>query len=84
MTTEEFDVLDELYFVISFDQLKQETGLEEDALRKILARLLENDWIECYGDQKEPIPERQLDFQESYKFYSYLATKKGLIAHTKG
>jgi hypothetical protein len=84
MTTEEFDVLDELYFVASFGQLLARTGMDELVLKSTLGRLLGKSWIECHGDDHEAIHESNIDFESSFKKYSYLATKEGLLVHTKG
>ncbi len=81
MTDLEFDVLDELYFVISFDDLKQATELDTETLRKVLLGLLKKRWIKCFRDQAEEIDPEALNFEQNYKQYAYLATKEGLMAH---
>ena len=81
MTDLEFDVLDELYFVISFDDLKHATELDTETLRKVLFGLLEKRWIKCFRNQSEDIDLESVNFEQNYKQYAYLATKEGLMAH---
>jgi hypothetical protein len=81
MTDLEFDVLDELYFVISFDDLKRATELDTETLRKVLLGLLEKSWVKCFGDHEEEIKPETLDFEQNYSQYAYLASKEGLMKH---
>ena len=81
MTDLEFDVLDELYFVISYKDLLSATELEESALYGCLKSLLAKGWIKCFKGMDNEIISAELDFESNYRAYSYLATKKGLLAH---
>jgi hypothetical protein len=81
MTDLEFDVLDELYFVISFDDLKGATELDTETLRKVLFGLLEKHWVKCFGDHEEEIEPETLNFEQNYRQYAYLASKEGLMVH---
>ena len=81
MTDQEFDVLDELYFVQSFEEVMEATALPPDTLRKVLEDLLEKGWIRCMLSRNEDISGEEINFQENYEHYFYLATKAGLIAH---
>ena len=81
MTDLEFDVLDELYFVIAFEALLEATELEEHELYTCLIELVSKGWVKCFKDMDEELPHSEVDLSRNYKNYSYLATKKGLLAH---
>jgi hypothetical protein len=81
MSDLEFDVLDELYFVQSFEHLKLTLGWEDDLLRDTLHKLLDKKWIRCYLNPNEEIFGDDIDFKTSYWKYYYLASKAGLFAH---
>lgn len=82
MSDEEFDVLDELYFVQSFSDLLILTEKSADQLAPVLKSLYEKGWIKVMENVDDEIPKDKLDFdslqnQESF----FLATKNGLMAH---
>ena len=81
MTDLEFEVLDELYFVISFDELKQATELDGETLCMVLRDLLNKEWIKCFRDRVEPVGVEEIKFELDYTKYYYLASKEGLLAH---
>ena len=81
MTDEEFDVMDELYFVQSFSSLKAQLSFSSDELRGILAALLHKGWIKCFYNMDDEVSGQQLDFENQFENYSYLATKQGLLEH---
>lgn len=81
MSETEYAVLDELYFLSSFDELLERTGLSEEVLRACLAGLWAKEWIRCYQGRKEEIPQEEVNLEESYARYCYFASKKGLFAH---
>lgn len=81
MTDEEFDVLDELYFVQPFSHLVEELSMNADRLRAVLAALLKKGWIKCFYNMSDEVFERELDFENQFEHYFYLATKQGLLAH---
>ena len=81
MSDQEFDVLDELYFVQSFDEVKEATDLEDETLKQVLQGLMEKGWIRCMDSREGEVNADKIDFQTHYKQYFYLATKKGLLAH---
>lgn len=80
MTEEEFDLMDELYFVYSYDHLKKELDWEDEKLLATLQLLYEKEWIKCFlgPDVEVFIGE---DIKNRGKSYFYLATKKGLMEH---
>lgn len=82
MTDPEFDILDELYFVTSFRDLLQKTGLPETALKQGLRGLLEQGLIRSFW----PDPDTELAYEESSfgaisQDCYYLASKEGLLQH---
>lgn len=81
MSDLEYDVLDELYFVQSYNYLKNTLSWEDDMLRDTLKRLLEKGWIKCFVDPKEEIFDNEIDIDTQYRKYFYLASKAGLFAH---
>ncbi len=81
MSDLEFDVLDELYFVHSFEELMELTDLEEDELKPVLQKLLNKGWIKCLENVNDEVTEEEMDFELQYRRYYYLATKSGLMAH---
>lgn len=80
MSDEEFDLLDELYFVQNYDFIKESLGWEDELLLNTLNALYQNDMIKCLTT---PDTERfdAVDILAEGKNLFYLATKKGLMAH---
>ncbi|MBS0000979.1 MAG: hypothetical protein KFF73_18490 [Cyclobacteriaceae bacterium] len=81
MSDLEFDVLDELYFVQPYEQLRSTLSWDDDMLRDTLEKLLDKGWIRCYINPSEEIFKVDIDFEISYRNYFYLASKAGLFAH---
>jgi hypothetical protein len=80
MTALEFDLLDELYFVISFEALQKELNWETSVLKTELTNLLQKGWVKYINAQT--MIDVPLDLiQSDYQLYLYLATKQGLLAH---
>jgi hypothetical protein len=81
MSDEEFDVLDELYFVHPYAYLRETLGWEEMRLLDTLTILIEKGWVKCFTKPDQECFEA-VNLQEVGKELLYLATKKGLMAHT--
>ncbi|TXK23265.1 hypothetical protein FVR03_22805 [Pontibacter qinzhouensis] len=82
MSENEFDLLDELYFVTSYTDLRSTLSLTDDELCAGLKRLLEQGYIKIFY----PDPDTEQEFNEKAfshhcKEYFFLATKAGLIVH---
>ena len=82
MTDSEFDILDELYFVASFRDLLQKTGLPAPQLKEGLRSLLEQGLARSFW----PDPDTELAYEESSfgaisQDCYYLASKEGLLQH---
>ncbi|PIB36150.1 hypothetical protein BFP72_12470 [Reichenbachiella sp. 5M10] len=82
MSDYEYDVLDELYFLISFQELKSNVGMEDEEIRPVLTKLHQKGWIKCFEAPDEEVKEEEVDLEIDFRKYSYLATKAGLKAHT--
>ncbi|MFY0592745.1 hypothetical protein [Roseivirga sp.] len=81
MTDEEFDVLDELYFVQPFTFLLEELSMSAEEIKPVLKLLLDKGWVKCLRDMNNEVFDEDLKFEENYQNYFYLASKKGLLAH---
>lgn len=81
MSDEEFDVMDELYFVQSFNYLIEELEMSAEELKEVLKTLLSKGWVKCFYNMNDEVFEDKLDFDNEFKDYYYLATKPGLLAH---
>jgi hypothetical protein len=80
MTDEEFDLLDELYFVQSYQYLKETLGWEDDMLLATLQLLYQKKFIKCLRQPDEEIFEKVDIIREGTDLF-YLASKKGLMEH---
>lgn len=76
-----YQVLSELYFVISYDELKSSLGMEDENLLIVLIQLYEKGWIRCYDGLDNELVGAEVDLEKSYHNYHYLASKEGLFAH---
>lgn len=81
MSDLEFDLLDELYFIQSYHQIKDTLGWDDDMLRATLDQLQKKGWIKCYASPNEELFGKEIDLQTQYRNYYYLASKEGLFAH---
>ena len=82
MNDTEFDILDELYFVTSFQELKQNLGFAEEQLCQGLKRLAKSGFVKClYPDPDSEIEFEESTFAENCRNYFFLATKEGLLQH---
>lgn len=79
----EFEVMDHLYFVTSFEELKELSNLDEKELVNILLGLIRNGWVKCYADPDNEINISEAELKTNYYNYEYLATKRGLLAHNR-
>ena len=81
MTDIEFDIIDELYFVTSYSDLKEATQLSDDILKGNLISLTQKGWIRVYKEINEESEIDKLDLEKDIKLYFYLASKQGLLKH---
>lgn len=81
MTTDEFEVIDELYFVISYEDLQKVTEFSDERLIHTLKNIYKQGWIRVYKTADEEMHEHDVDLDNKAQAYFYLATKSGLHAH---
>jgi hypothetical protein len=81
MTDQEYDVLDELYFLTSFYDLSKRCQLESEQLLDVLRTLLDKGWLNCFIEKDVPLMAEEVDLDRYYSQYYYLASKSGLFAH---
>ena len=82
MSDLEYDILDELYFLIHFDQLIANFGLSDDEIKPVLVKLFRKGWIRCYTEPDVELDRNEVDLEINFRKYFYLASKEGLKAHT--
>lgn len=81
MTNDESLIIDELYFVTSYQELLGNTGLEEELFNNLLHQLVKVGYVQQLhynGTDFEKMDQPDVNALEEY---SYLATKKALLAH---
>jgi len=81
MTDLEFEILDEIYFVESFENLQEKLNITEEELKGTLRKMIEKGWVKCFANQYTEVIFDTHSFEEKYRIYHYLATKEGLLAH---
>lgn len=82
MTDAEFDILDELYFVTSFAELRKQLHLPDAELTAGLGQLAEKGYVKClFPDPDSEIAFDLTAFRADYANYYFLATKEGLLHH---
>lgn len=84
MSEREFDLLDELYFITPYKQLKQSLGWDDRLLADLLQTLYRKGWIRCFEGPVREVPEGLADPGQNFARYHYLASKAGLMAHQHG
>lgn len=80
MSDDEFELLDELYFLQSYGFLKTELNWDDERLMFNLQQLAGRGWIKCYKGPDEEVFEDPQIFTNGKELY-YLATKQGLLKH---
>lgn len=81
MSDLEFDILDQLYFVIGLEELSNEMQMSADELWISLQKMIEKGWVKVMLYQSdEEVELSQVSVTSLYQ-YVFLATKKGLLAH---
>jgi len=80
MSEEEFDLLDELYFVQPYNYLKETLGWDDEKLLVNLQQLYNKGFIKCLSHPDKEIFDN-VKITENGTGYFYLATKNGLMNH---
>ena len=81
MTDEEFDIIDELYFVTAYEKLKEATDFSDSQLKKNLVQMAKKGWVRVYKSVDEESELDKLDMNKDFQSFFYLASKKGLFEH---
>ena len=82
MTENEFTILDELYFVTSYPDLKSTSALSDNELCAALHDLIAKGYIKIlYPDPDTEHTYDEHSFGLHCQDYFYLATKAGLVVH---
>ncbi|MDB5257634.1 MAG: hypothetical protein JWM14_2329 [Chitinophagaceae bacterium] len=82
MTDQEFDILDELYFVISFQDLMRNLSWSASDILPVLKQLVAKEMVKCIDPQsEEEVTLSVADLDKQYNKILFLATKKGLMEH---
>ena len=81
MTDIEFELIDSLYFVQTFDFLCKEMELNENDLRALLIETVQKDWVKVMDKESDEEILSPEIWTANCSDYYYLATKKGLFAH---
>ncbi len=80
MSENEFDLLNELYFVQHYRELKEAIGWDDELVLITLQLLFSKGYIKCLKTPDDEVF-GGIDFQITGKDLYYLATKKGLMDH---
>lgn len=83
MSHDEFDALDELYFIKSLEELSEVLGWDESKLTQVLKDLWNQGFIKVYAQLQEldnPSPYFEKNQWASLQF---IASKKGLLEHNR-
>ncbi|TPE42108.1 hypothetical protein [Pontibacter mangrovi] len=82
MSDNEFDILDELYFVTSYPDLRSTLSLSDEELCAALQFLIRKGYIKIlYPDPDTEHPYNEDTFGQHCQQYFFLATKAGLVVH---
>jgi len=80
MSENEFDLIDELYFVQPFQYLRDSLGWQDELIIATLESLHANGYVKCLRSPDEEVF-GDLNLVRDGKNFYFLATKKGLMAH---
>ena len=81
MTNTEYDIIDELYFVTHYRELKDQTSFEDEKIKENLVNLIQEGLVKVYYPIDQELELGNIDIEANYKSYFYLASKKGLFEH---
>ena len=81
MTDIEFELIDNLYFVQSFEALCKTMGMNEYEMKQQLLSLVQKDWVKVMDKQTDEEISNIEIWTAACDNYFYLATKKGLFEH---
>jgi hypothetical protein len=79
----EFDVMDEVYFISSFQQIADNTNATTEELMAVLKSLLQKEFIHqlIYNSTLHDFEKMDKYDEAQLETASYVASRKGLLAH---
>jgi hypothetical protein len=77
----EFDLMDELYFVIQFNELKSKLNWDTVKLKTNLLTLIEKGWVRFMKNPDGIINPSFDQLKDNIENLYFLATKEGLLKH---
>ena len=83
MTDTEYDIINEIYFVTPYDDLKGATGFDDEEIKVNLVNLIAKGLVKVYQSMDEELAPENTDLEGCYKSYFYLVSKKGLFEHNQ-
>lgn len=81
MSEDEFEVLDQLYFITPYNDLIENLNYEDEILLDTIWLLVGKGWIKCFESPDIEIEPDEHTLRINYMKYKYLASKQGLLAH---
>ena len=81
MSETEYDIMDQLYFVTSFGDVKELSGADETVITTVLWMFIKSGWVKCFDGPEKEVELTEDDFKTNFAKYHYLASKQGLLAH---
>jgi hypothetical protein len=76
-----YDILEELYFIQTFDGIVEKLNLESNVLQRYLWKMYDLGLIKTMVNFDEEIEQNEEEFERNFKKYHYIASKKGLMWH---
>ncbi len=83
MTDLEFDLLDELYFIKSIEELTKTLKINELNITNIIWELIEKKWVKVLDLQDNELILNKEVYLERCKLVRFNVTKQGLLTHNQ-
>ncbi|RLD22699.1 MAG: hypothetical protein DRI71_07140 [Bacteroidetes bacterium] len=81
MSEAEYDIMDQLYFVTSYEDIKELSEVDESVITSVLWMFINKGWVKCFAGPENEIEVAEEEFKTNFVNYHYLASKQGLLAH---
>lgn len=76
-----YDILEELYFIQTFDGIAEKLNLESNVLQRYLWKMYDLGLVKTMVNFDEEVEQNEEEFKQNFKKYHYIASKKGLMWH---
>ena len=82
----QFDILDNLYFVESYENVLADVDHPEPIIRDELRTMIDKGWVHVmeFDEKSGDYLRTPIYDTDNMKEYHYLASKEGLLRHTSG